>query len=139
MKSILKLYLPILLILIMVSCKEDRFEGNEITDIYPVKIDSVKIAQDTMYVFSVQTIKTYSDYMTNCEGFYGYDYIHADALTRNVIPYKFKTAVTCGEEKAKSSQINFSPQLIGTYKFKFWNGKNSSGENIWIEKEIVVE
>lgn len=139
MKNILKFSFIALLAFSTTSCKDDRFDENEITRIDAVKIDSVKIAQDSMDIFSIQTIQTYSDYATNCEGFYGYDYTHADNVTRNIVSYKFKTSVVCGEIKPRISQINFRPQLTGTYKFKFWNGKDSSGNNIWIEKEIVVE
>ncbi len=35
--------------------------------------------------------------------------------------------------------FNFRPEEVGVYTFKFWNGKDSSNQNIWIEKTIVVE
>lgn len=123
----------------MLSSCNDRFEGDEITNIEQLKIDSVTIPQDTMEVYSTQTIKTYSNYSANCEGFYGYDYLHTNQLEREVTSYKFKTSATCGEVLTKASQINFRPQQTGTFTFKFWNGTNASGENIWIEKNIVVE
>lgn len=139
MKNILKFSFVTLFAFIIVSCKNDRFDENEIIAVNAIKIDSVKIEMDTMYVFNIQPIKTYSNYTANCEGFYGYDYIHTNSYTREVASYKFKTSAFCGETKVGTSQINFRPQLTGTYKFKFWNGENSLGEDIWIEKEIVVE
>lgn len=137
MKKLLLCALPILLVFSAISCN-DRLEGDEILDIRSLKIDSVKVAQDTMDVLTTQTIKTYSNYTSKCEGFYGYDYLHTDEFERKVISYKFKSTAVCGEMVTKSSQINFKPQKEGVYHFKFFNGKNSSDQDVFIEKEIVV-
>ncbi|MCW3162197.1 hypothetical protein [Chryseobacterium oryctis] len=124
----------IVLGLFLTSCNDD--EGYEtIQSIAKVKIDSVKIINDTMDVFTVQSIKTYSNYSSQCQGFYGYDYIYGDNLTRTVTSYKYLTDGNCAQNNhVVASQINFSPQQIGTYTFKFWNGDNN-----WITKTIVVE
>lgn len=116
------------------SCNDD--DGYQtIESVDKIKIDSVKIINDTMDVFTVQSIKTYSTYPSHCEGFYGYDYIHNDNLTRNVTAYKYITDGPCNKTAyTAAGQINFSPQQKGTYTFKFWNGGNS-----WITKTIVVE
>ena len=122
----------------LASCN-DRLEGDEILSTEPVKIDSVKIAQDTMDIYTTQTIKTYSQFSTQCEGFYGYDYQHVAPLERKVISYKFKTSASCDEMATRTSQINFRPQETGTYLFKFWTGKDAAGANTWVERTIVVE
>lgn len=137
MKKILFFCLPIVLAFSSISCN-DRFEGDEIVNTESLRIDSVKIAQDTMDVLTTQTIKTYSNYTSKCEGFYGYDYLHTSEFERKVISYKFKTSAVCGDLVTKSSQINFNPQKTGTYLFKFYNGKDSAGQNIYLEKNIVV-
>jgi hypothetical protein len=138
MKNLKKISLLLLMIGILLSCNE-RNEENLIQSVERVKIDSVKIAQDSMGVFTTQTIKTYSNFKSKCEGFYGYDYLHIDEFSRSVSSFKFKTEGECGEDVARASQINFRPQSPGKYVFKFWNGKNAAGENIWIQKTIVVE
>ncbi|MBU4539178.1 MAG: hypothetical protein L6264_04910 [Weeksellaceae bacterium] len=138
MKKLYKLGVFALVILTFTGCN-DRFDGDEILNTDAVKIDSVKVAQDTMDVFTIQTIKTFSNYTANCEGFYGYDYFHTSQTERRVTSYKFKTSAACGNAVAKASQINFRPQQTGTFTFKFWNGKNAAGENMWIEKNIVVK
>lgn len=138
MKTIFKMAMPLVLFLGLTSCN-DRFEGDEITSTELAKIDSVNIAQDTMDVYTIQTIKTYSDYAANCEGFYGYDYVHKPSLQRDVATYKFKTTTACGETLARSSQINFRPVETGVYTFRFWTGRDSSGANTWLERMIVVE
>ena len=91
-----------------------------------------------MDIYSVQSIKTYSTYSANCEGFYGYDYLHTDQFDREVIPYKFKTDANCGEMVPKASWINFQPQKVGIYHFKFYGGKDAAGETIWLEEIIEV-
>lgn len=120
--------------LILTSCNDDD-DYQTIESVDKIKIDSVKIINDTMDVFTIQSIKTYSTYQSNCEGFYGYDYIHDDNVTRTVTAYKFTTDGACEpSKKTIASQINFSPQQTGTYTLRFWNGGNT-----WITKTIVVE
>lgn len=135
MKKIINIGISVVVLgLILTSCNnDDNYQTVEAVE--KVKIDSVKIINDTMDVFTVQSIKTYSVYQSNCEGFYGYDYIHDDNVTRSVTAYKFRTDGGCEPStKTFSNQIKFSPQQIGTYTFKFWNGGNT-----WITKTIVVE
>ena len=138
MKNILKFSFSLFIIITLMNCN-DRNEENLIQSVERVKIDCVKIAQESMDIFTTQTIKTFSNYTSKCEGFYGYDYVHSDELTRTVSAYKFKTDVACGEKVVRASQINFRPQQKGNYTFKFWNGTNSAGENIWIIKMIKVK
>lgn len=137
MKKLLLICLPIALMFIFASCN-DRFEGDEIVNTDAVKIDSVKVGQYSMDVYTTQTIKTYSTYTANCEGFYGYDYLHTDALEREVTSYKFKTSANCGDMVVRASQINFRPQETGTYRFKFFTGKDANGENTYREELITV-
>ncbi|AZA80117.1 hypothetical protein EG347_01490 [Chryseobacterium sp. G0186] len=134
MKKLLNIGFSVALLgLLAVSCNDDDYETIESID--KIKIDSVKIVHDTMDVFSVQSIKTYSTYPSQCQGFYGYDYIHDSKFGRSVTAYKYITGGPCTPNSYKgANQINFSPQQTGTYTLKFWNGGNS-----WITKTIVVE
>ena len=138
MKNLITLAFSVLFFFTFTSCN-DRLEGDEIQNIDAAKIDSVKIVNFTMDVYTTQTIKTYSNYAQNCEGFYGYDYLHTAPLERKVITYKFKTDVNCGELQPRFSQINFRPQEVGTYTFKFYTGKDAAGVNTYLEKQIVVK
>lgn len=134
MKKLLNIGFSVALLgLLAVSCNDDDYETIESID--KIKIDSVKIVNDTMDVFSVQSIKTYSTYPSQCQGFYGYDYIHDSNFGRSVTAYKYITGGPCNQNSYKGvNQINFSPQQVGKYTLKFWNGGNS-----WITKTIVVE
>lgn len=138
MKNIIFFFVLILGFGSLLSCN-DRMEGDEIQATAPLKIDSVKIAQSVMEVYSIQTIKTYSTYASQCEGFYGYDYRHTSPTERKVVAYKFKSTASCGEPVVRASAINFRPQETGTYKFRFWMGETAAGEPIWHEETIIVQ
>ncbi|WP_209389324.1 hypothetical protein [Chryseobacterium sp. RR2-3-20] len=117
----------------VISCKDDE-NYDTIESVDKVKIDSVKVVSDTMSVFSVQSIRTYSTYSSKCQGFYGYDYIYASDIQRDVTAYQyFRTGDCVKKPVVIPSQINFSPQKKGVYTFRFW-----SGNNTWITKNIVV-
>lgn len=116
---------------VLVSCNRDN--ENQAFETAKIKTDSISVPQETMQVFAVQSIRTYSTYQQGCEGFYGYDYVR-DGFTRIVTPYKFKTDAACGTSVSGTSQINFAPQEKGVYTFKFYNGENN-----WITKTITVE
>lgn len=134
MKKLLNIGFSVFVLsVLLVSCNDDDYHTIESID--KIKIDSVKIVNDTMDVYAIQSIKTYSTYPSHCEGFYGYDYIYSNNLERTVTSYKYITNGHCTQGKyVGANQINFSPQSKGTYTFKFWNGGNN-----WITKTIVVE
>jgi hypothetical protein len=96
MKNFLNLgFSALLLGFFLVSCNDDDYDTVESVD--KIKIDSVKIANDTMNVFAIQSIKTYSTYPSQCEGFYGYDYIYNNNLERTVTAYKYITNGPCAQ------------------------------------------
>jgi len=133
-KKIFISFSAVILGILMTACTpDDDYETIESID--KIKIDSVTVVNDTMSVFAVQSIRTYSTYPFHCQGFYGYDYIYGDNQTRNVTAYKYITNGPCTQNVYTSAnQINFSPQKTGTYTFRFWNGGSS-----WITKTIVVQ
>ncbi|WP_407402601.1 hypothetical protein [Chryseobacterium sp.] len=135
MKLLLKINLGLILSGgALISCTEHE-DYDTITSTDKVNIDSVKIQSDTMSIFAIQSITTYSTYTSKCAGFYGYDYVHANNSTREVTAYQYHTNKDCSNEKyVAQNQINFSPQTPGTYTFKFWSAHNN-----WITKTIVVE
>lgn len=121
------------LLIFLASCNSDDYQTIQSVD--RLKIDSVKVPQDTMNVLSIQTIKTYSTYSSNCEGFYGYDYSYTGDFTRDVTSFFYRKDGNCNATPYTAySNINFKPTHAGTYQFRFWNGGNN-----WIEKTIVVQ
>ncbi|MDR6513566.1 hypothetical protein [Chryseobacterium camelliae] len=133
-KKIFISFSAVILGILMTACTpDDDYETIESID--KIKIDSVTVVNDTMSVFAVQSIRTYSTYPSHCQGFYGYDYVYGDNQTRTVTAYKYITNGPCTQNVYTSAnQINFSPQKTGTYTFRFWNGGSS-----WITKTIVVQ
>ena len=124
------------LILTVVSCKDDR-DYDTIESVSRTVIDSVQIPNDTMQIYDIMPITTYSNYSGSCEGFYGYDY-ERDNFDRFVTAYKYKTDGTCeGTTAPRASKINFQPQNTGTYTFKFWQGAPAD-QDTWLEKTVVV-
>lgn len=142
MKKILTLVASVtILSAIFVSCdnhRDYRDNGNNITSVDKLKIDSVQVNSTIMAVNTVQSIRTYSNYTSSCQGFYGYDY-QKDNLTRTVTAYSYKTNRTCNTiNQEYYNQFNFQPTQSGTYTFKFYNGVDSSGNSLWITKTITV-
>jgi hypothetical protein len=141
MKHILNIgFLSLLLGIALISCN-DRNNNDYINQqVAPtqMKIDSVQILSPTMSVYSVQSIRTYSTFTPGCTAFYGYNYV-PDGLTRTVTAYSYSTGGTCGTAAAFGNQFTFQPVTAGTYMFKFWNGKDTSGNDLYITKNIVVK
>jgi hypothetical protein len=144
MKNNLKIAFSIMTFLVLSlflwGCNSHRDnDERRITAIAELKTDSVKIISDTMMVNSVQSIRTYFTLHSNCEGFYNYQY-YKDGMERKVVSYFYKTDGLCNSQnKAYYNQFNFMPETTGIYQFKFWNGKDNAGNNLWIEKQIVVQ
>lgn len=140
-KIFLNIALLLPLSLLVFSCHDDDYDYDDI-EINALAIDSVSANSDTMQVYSVQSIRTYSTYYGGCDRFYGYDYQYTNDSVRTVIAYHYITDETCTSDAvpvAKYSQFNFQPRYTGTYTFKFWNGTDSNGDDVWLTKEIVVE
>lgn len=137
MKNFLRLSFIFAIIFNSVSCNE-REDENLIQEVTRVEIDSITVQTDTMSLGTKLSFKTYSNYVSKCEGFYGYDYVYTNDFTRTVTSYKFKTSVACGEPTTRFSLINFRPQKAGNYLFRFFKRKNDAGQTEWIEKRITV-
>lgn len=140
MKNSLKIIFSLLIMSILgVSCMNDDDNNTYIQSLKGIAIDSVKIPQDTMSVYSIQTIKTYSTYASHCEGLYDYDYkIDGDLRTVTAIAY-VTNGICTAQTYVGNDSFNFKPLHIGTYTFKFWNGEDSEGNDLYITKNVVVE
>ncbi len=138
MKKLIFPAIAVSLFFITVSC-DNNSDYETITDVNKIAIDSAKVVNDTMQLGAIQSIITYSKYTSGCEGFYAYDY-QRDDMDRYVTTYKYKTDGTCQTDTfSRGSKINFEPRETGTYVFKFWQGTNSANQDVWLEKNIVVE
>ena len=133
MKNLFVLSCTLLIGISVFSCKDDDYETIDSTE--KIKIDSVLVPYDTMYVNKVQNIKTFSTYATTCNGFFGYDYIHTGSFSRDVTAYQYTSNGNCTIYNHQNASIlKFSPNQTGTYTLRFWKGDNN-----WITKTIVVQ
>lgn len=135
----LKLVVILILFTSLVACSDDdNYNDPLIESAYQVSIDSVKIPQSTMQVYTTQTIKTYSTLKDNCEGFFRYDYQQA-GFSRNIVSYAFKIyGAECDTTTYKSDNgFNFRPEVEGIYTFNFLS-KSSTGIDSLIVKTIEV-
>jgi hypothetical protein len=124
---------------LVVSCK-DNDDYSQIEEVFPTKIDSVKIPMDTMSLGVTQEILAYSTFRKACEGIYSYDYNYTNDSVRTIANFAYKTNDVCGDGTyVDGSRINFKPVKTGTYTFKFWTGKDTAGANTFFEKKVVVE
>ena len=129
----------VILSFLIFSCNSHRDnDERKITAISELKLDSVKVNSDTMMVNSVQSIRTYFTLHSNCEGFYQYQYAK-NGMERKVTAFYYKTDGLCSaNNKAYYTQFQFQPESTGVYQFRFWKGKDNAGNDIWINKQIVV-
>jgi len=124
---------------LVVSCK-DNDDYSQIEEVFPTKIDSVKIPMDTMSLGVTQEILAYSTFKKTCEGIYSYDYNYINDSVRTIANFAYKTNEICGDGTyVDGSRINFKPVKTGIYTFKFWTGKDTTGTNTFLEKKVVVE
>ena len=122
-----------------ISCNNND-DYPEITEVSARKIDSVKIPIDTMTLGITQEFKIYSTFTRGCEGIYSYDYNYTNDSVRTIANFAYKTNEACTDGTyVDGSRINFKPVKTGTYTFKFFNGKDTSGANTFFEKKVVVE
>lgn len=139
MKKFFKIILFAFPVVVLSSCNDDNDDYGEIQSVDKIAIDSIKIVNDTMDVYSVQSVRTYSQYGSGCDVFYGYDYVH-DNMNRIVTAYHAQLSGNCTQAiYTGANQFNFQPQQTGNYTFKFWKGKDSGGNDIWLEKVITVK
>lgn len=139
MKNVFILSMLAVFSALVISCR-DNDDYTQVTDVFAKKIDSVHIPMDTMALGVTQEMKLYSTFTKACEGIYSYDYNYTNDSVRTVANYAYKTNNICGDGTyVDGTRVNFKPTKTGTYTFKFWTGKDTTGTNTFIEKKVVVE
>jgi hypothetical protein len=126
----------LILTLTIVSCLDDEPTLNAV---YNYKaIDSVQIGE-IHPARQVTEIKTFYTRTNNCEDFFNYQY---DILgnERSVVMIIAELQSNDCEEinETSSNTLQFKPENSGTYNFRFWNGVDENGQDVFIEKEIEI-
>jgi len=122
--------------LFVVSCLEDE-PTVDVTYKYKA-IDSVQVGE-IHPPRQVTEIKTYFTRNKSCEDFFNYEYhILGNERTVSVIFSEFEDG-SCEEISEPSySVLQFKPEDSGVYTFRFWNGSDENGQDIFIIKEIEI-
>jgi len=78
----------------------------------------------------------------SCHGFYGFIYeknLNVRTIAIQTVVFKNNKDCTNYDETENFEEIlNFKPTNNGSYIFKFWQGKDSAGQDIFLEYEIPV-
>lgn len=78
----------------------------------------------------------------SCHGFYGFVYeknLNVRTIAVQTVVFEDNRNCTSYNENENFEEfLNFKPTNNGTYIFKFWHGKDSNGDDIFLEYEIPV-
>jgi hypothetical protein len=125
--------------LLLLSCSLDS--PGEATTPEIVPISSVEMPS-AFKVDSITNIPITYYKPTNCHVFSNF-YYNSIGNERTVAIYCSKinnpNCTTGGFIMPITVPLSFKPASIGTYKFRFWTGVNTSGIDQYIEHEIVVD
>jgi len=133
----LKWFIGLILIsLSVVSCLDDE---PTVEVVYKYKaVDSVQIGE-IHPSRQVTEIRTYFTRTNSCENFFNYEYhILGNERSVSAIFSEFEDA-SCEEISEPSySVLQFKPENSGIYTFRFWNGLDENGQDVFIIKEIEI-
>lgn len=135
--SNLKWFVSLFLIgILTVSCLDDEPVMNVSYQYRP--IDSIQI--DSIYpARQVTEIKTFFTTTNGCQQFFDYDYtILGNERTVSVITSEVQEAGCTEITEVESAILRFSPTESGTYRFRFWNGKDADNQDIFIITEVQI-
>ena len=128
------------LFLLVISCNPETDEPNVRYELVP--IDNVVIP-DELYFGEENIITVEYSRPTTCHGFNGFLYEKEDFTrtigVQNYVVENPDCQVVTGEVIEKD--FVFQPTATGTYTFKFWQGKDSNGENVFLElqRDVVIQ
>ncbi|MBU2949752.1 hypothetical protein KO493_03460 [Tamlana agarivorans] len=134
MKRLIALFLSLAL---FVSCSTDDEGVAFRSAILPV--DSVDIPAE-FELGKVYTIEVFYYQPTSCYQFYNF-YYKKDNNERTVAPNNLEFDYNnCDptDDILVSNRFNFTPTSNGSYIFKFWQGEDEDGENVYLEIEVPV-
>ena len=130
--------LPVLFISIF-GCSTDDSPAEEPVAYEKVKILSTNLPAQLKVGDKIMLRLTY-DRPTRCHKFLGIDYEELKgALYFGVVTVYDKDQVCENEDLTASTSFEFTPEPVDFYIFKFWQGRNEQGEDIYLTVEVPVE
>jgi len=133
----LKWFIGLFLIgLTVTSCLDDEPTLN-VTYQYKA-IDSVQVGE-IHPARQVTEIKTFFTRTSSCENFFDYEYhILGNERSVSMVTSKYSDN-SCEETSDPASYVlQFKPEASGIYTFRFWNGVDENGQDIFIIREIEI-
>lgn len=125
--------------LLTISCSTDTNEPNIRYELVPVQ--NVIIGDELYFgeenVITVEYVKP-----STCHGFNGFLYEKEDfTRTIGVQNYVVENSDCQVTTEVIDKDFIFQPTSTGTYTFKFWQGKDANGDNIFLEiqRDVVVQ
>ena len=126
--------------LLVVSCSPENDEPNVNYELVPIQN---VIIGDELYFGDENIITIQYSRPTTCHGFNGFVY-EKDDFTRTIGVQNY--VVENADCKAVTGEVIekdfvFQPTATGMYTFKFWQGKDASGNNIFLElqREVIIQ
>lgn len=135
MKKIIALFCVFIL---AISCSVED-EGTPPIHYVLVPIQNVDIPDDMLVGTSYNIIVEYSK-LSSCHGFDGF-YYKTEGFTKTISVQNFVVEKSDCQpiiNEISSENMLFQPTESGTYKFKFWKGIDSSGNDVFLEFERTV-
>lgn len=135
-KNMRKILLILILSILVTSCSSD--DSNEVSfEFIPAEGAIIPTEMGTHMDYEIQVMYTLP---SQCHGFSDF-YYEATGNTRTiaVLALESQNGTTCsspGEEEIAS--FIFRPLTAGQYTFRFWNGKDEEGQDIYIEYIVPV-
>jgi len=132
-----KLLLSTIVAILSIGCSKDDGESinQELVPTVSINIpDSLKTGQ--AYEFDVLYKKT-----TNCHYFSGFDISkNENTIVVGVVNNYSSVINNCSTNGnlQETAKLNFVVEREDFYIFKFWQGKSSVGEDIFLKKEVPI-
>lgn len=128
------------IILLTISCSTDTNEPTIHYELVPIQ--NIVIGDD-LYLGEDNIITVQYARPTTCHGFNGFLY-EKDEFTRTVAVQNYVVETEGCQtltNEVKEETFNFQPTTTGTYTFKFWQGKDANGNNIFLEiqRDVIVQ
>jgi hypothetical protein len=115
------------------------FSCSKEDDFYPITFEAIKTVSvdipDSFNLNEEGIIKVRYNRPTTCHGFDGFVW-QKENLTRTVFVRNFvvqKEGCSPLTNELREEIIRFKPVETGTYTFKFWTGKDTNGNNTFLE------
>lgn len=138
MNSIKKIALLLILTVSVSSCFPEDDGPNYHLEL--LKIESVNMP-DTLILGQTHELKMLYNKPSNCHTFNGF-YFEKNLNIRTIAVQSIATeksdCITLNDELEEAT-LNFYVTNNGSYIFKFWKGKDTNGEDIFLEIEVPVK